>query len=276
MRQPGRLRRGGGLGAQGVPRRPRLHARARRRARIPIAGRSSAATRSAAWWPSPPSNEMPDAYAGVMLGDSTLWITDPTLRAGYAILCQGLNAAIAAGQVLDDQLAPVAQLIVQLALTAPHDPSPLPLFPPGTTNRQAYILFFSTPQPGPPGSIFPRWSRARRRQRRRESLLLRLRAPSNSQISSFNFYVANATLRDVVCSFAGDSTFVDHLASYGPFWPSSWALASGSWRTMLSRSRAPATSRSGHTRTSGTPICSRHRATGCSLSCGSSSGSIPT
>ena len=162
-------------------------------------------------------NELPDAYAGVVLGDSTLWITDPGLRAGYAIACQGLNAAIVAGQVLDDQLAPLAQLIVQLALTAPQDPSPLPLFPPGTTNRQAYLLFFSTPQPGPPASLFPVGTVLIAGSVVEDRFFFASENRLNSQVSSFNFYVANATVRDVMCSFAGDPTFVDNLASYtGP------------------------------------------------------------
>ena len=163
-------------------------------------------------------NEMPDAYAGVVLGDSTLWITDPSLRAGYAIACQGLNAAIAAGQVLDDQLAQLAQLIVQLALTAPHDLSPLPLFPPGTTNRQAYLLFFSTPQPAPPVSLFPGGSVLIAGSVVEDRFFFASENRLNSQISSFNFYVANATVRDLMCSFAGDDpAFVNNLANYtGP------------------------------------------------------------
>jgi pimeloyl-ACP methyl ester carboxylesterase len=162
-------------------------------------------------------NELPNAYAGVILGDSTLWITNPNLRAGYAPLCQGLNAAIAAGQVLDDQLGPVAQLIVQLALSAPHDPSPLPFFPPGTTNRQAYILFLSTPQPGPPASLFPTGLVIAAGSVVEDRFFFSSEHRLNSQISHFNFYAANATVRDLVCSFAGDPTFVANLASYtGP------------------------------------------------------------
>src|SRR5262249_44364448 len=39
----------------------------------------------------------------------------------------------------------------------------------------------------------------------------------NSQVLHFNFYIANGTIRDVACSFAGDPSFVNHLASYtGP------------------------------------------------------------
>src|SRR5262249_43798059 len=173
--------------------------------------------------------ERPDAYAGLMLGDSTLWITDPTLRAGYEIICQGLTAAIAAGQVLDDQLSPLAQRIVQLALTAPHDPSPLPLFPPGTTNRQAYILSLSTPHPAPPASIFPTGFVLAAGSVIEDRLFFASEDRVNSQISNFNFYVANATLRDVGCSFAaGATTFVDNLASYiGPILTFQFGLGFG-------------------------------------------------
>jgi pimeloyl-ACP methyl ester carboxylesterase len=162
-------------------------------------------------------NELPNAYAGVILGDSTLWITDPVLRAGYDDLCQGLNAALAAGQVLDHQLNSLAQLIVHLALTAPHDPSPLPLFPAGTTNRQAYFLFLSEPQPGPPLSIFPTGMVLVAGSVVEDRFFFSSESRVNSQIQNFNFYIANATVRDVVCSFAGDETFVANLEQYtGP------------------------------------------------------------
>lgn len=162
-------------------------------------------------------NAMPNAYAGVMLSDSTLWITDPMVQAGYDVVCQGLKAAIAAGQVLDDQLGPLAQLIVQLALMAPNDPSPLPFFPSGTTNRQAYTLFLSAPQPGPPASIFPAAFVLAAGSVAEDRLFFSSENRVNSQIGSFNFYVANATVRDVVCSFAGDPRFVANLANYtGP------------------------------------------------------------
>ena len=216
MCQSGRLRRDGRLGARGVSddlafiRGLVTEAHPHRR---PIIGGDSLGGMVAV----AAVNEMPDAYAGVVLGDSTLWITDPSLRAGYASACQGLNAAIAAGQVLDDQLAPLAQRIVQLALMAPHDLSPLPLFPPGTTNRQASLLFFSTPQPGQPLSLFPGGAVLIAGSGVEDRFFFASENRLHSQISSFNFYVANATVRDIMCSFAGDPAFVDNLASYtGP------------------------------------------------------------
>ena len=162
-------------------------------------------------------NALPNAYAGLLLADSTLWITDPALRTGYQSICDELNAVMAAGQVLDDQLNPLTQLIVQLAITAPNDPSPLPFFPPGTTNRQAYIGFFSAPQPGPPQSIFPTGFVLVAGSVSENRFFFASENRINSQVLHFNFYTANGTIRDVVCSFAGDPSFVSHLASYtGP------------------------------------------------------------
>jgi pimeloyl-ACP methyl ester carboxylesterase len=160
-------------------------------------------------------NEAPDAYAGLILGDSTLRIEDPD--PGFAILCQGISAAIAGGQVLDDQLGPIVQLIVQLALTAPDAPSPLPFFPPGTTNRQAYILFLSTPQPGPPASFFPAGAVLLPGSVEEDRLFNASESRVNAQLGAFNFYASNASMRDIVCGFAGDAAFVGNLASYtGP------------------------------------------------------------
>jgi pimeloyl-ACP methyl ester carboxylesterase len=160
-------------------------------------------------------NEAPDVYVGVILGDSTLRIENPD--PGFAVLCQGISAAIAGGQVLDDQLGPVTQLIVQLALTAPDAPSPIPFFPPGTTNRQAYLLFLTTPQPGPPASFFPAGAILLPGSVEGDSLYNASESRVNTQIGAFNFYASNASLRDIVCSFAGDPAFVGNLASYtGP------------------------------------------------------------
>lgn len=162
-------------------------------------------------------NEAPAAYSGLMISDSILHTTDPALQAGYGMLCQGVTAAVAGGQVLDDQLAPTAQLIVQLALAAPDAPSPIPIFPPGTTNRQAYILFLSSPQRGPPVSLFPAGAVLAAGSVVEDRFYNASEERLNTQIGSFNFYAANAAIRDIVCSIAGDPTFVGDLASYtGP------------------------------------------------------------
>jgi hypothetical protein len=162
-------------------------------------------------------NALPNVYAGLMFADSTLWITDSGLREGYQSICDQLNAAMAAGQVLDDQLNPLTQLIVQLAITAPDDPSPLPFFPAGTTNRQAYLGFFSAPQPGPPLSIFPMGFVLVAGSVSENRFAFASENRINSQVLHFNFYITNGTIRDVVCSFAGDPSFVSNLASYtGP------------------------------------------------------------
>jgi hypothetical protein len=119
--------------------------------------------------------------------------------------------------VLDDQLNPLTQLIVQLAITAPNDPSPLVFLPQGTTNRQAYLGFFSAPQSGPPQSIFPTGFVLVAGGVSENRFFFASENRINSQVLNFNFYITNGTIRDVVCSFAGDPAFVSNLASYtGP------------------------------------------------------------
>jgi pimeloyl-ACP methyl ester carboxylesterase len=162
-------------------------------------------------------NEDPTAYAGLILGDSPVWVTAPTLRANYQPVCGGLQATVAAGQLFNTQLNPLAQTLVQLALADPNGVSPIPLFPPGTTNRQAYIGFFSAVQPGPPASIFPPGFILDVGSVPANSFTFASEPRLNSEVLSFNYYTPNAVLRDSVCNFAGDTTFVANLKQYkGP------------------------------------------------------------
>ena len=82
------------------------------------------------------------------------------------------------------------------------------------TNRQAYIGFFSTPQPGPPQSIFPTGFVLVVGSVSENRFVFASENRINSQVLNFNFYTANGTIRDVVCGFAGDPSFVSNLASY--------------------------------------------------------------
>jgi pimeloyl-ACP methyl ester carboxylesterase len=159
-------------------------------------------------------NQNPDAYAGLLLFDESLYVADPALRANYQIVCDGLSDQMAAGDVYSEQFGAGTKALLQLSQLAPNAPTPFPGFPPGTTNRQAYILVVTSPSPGPPASPF-----------NAGFLLVAGSVPENrfffasedilaSTISRFNHYVAVAELRDVVCSQAGDPTFTSNLGAF--------------------------------------------------------------
>ncbi len=159
-------------------------------------------------------NQNPHAYAGAVLYEGTMAIANPQLQPAYQAICGGLRAEIAAGQVFDDTIDPTGQLLLQLEENVPTGPTPLSIFPPGTTNRLAYLLFLSAPSAGPPQSLFP------------PGFLLDAAAiPDNrfvfaseprlaSLLGSSTYYIANAELADPACAIGGDPTFTSNLSSF--------------------------------------------------------------
>jgi pimeloyl-ACP methyl ester carboxylesterase len=158
-------------------------------------------------------DQSPDSFAGLLLGDSPLWISsNTTLKANYATLCSAEQALIASGQAVNGQLDSVAQLIVQLDVSDPSGVSPIPLFPPGTTNQQAYFDFWEAPQPGPPLSIFlPGFVLITGNA---SSFYVASQPRVDASVLSFNYYVTNQTVADIACSFGGETTFVGNLAAF--------------------------------------------------------------
>src|SRR5262249_50151031 len=97
---------------------------------------------------------------------------------------------------------------------APNAPTPFPGFPPGTTNRQAYVLVLTSPSPGPPASPFNAGFRLVAGSVAENRFFFASEAILASTIDRFNHYVAVAELRDVVCSQAGDPTFTSNLSAF--------------------------------------------------------------
>jgi hypothetical protein len=91
----------------------------------------------------------PQLFAGLFMWEGTIYTADPAVRARNATFCAADNAALAAGNIADPAVQGF-KVIFQLATAAPNDPSPIPAFPPGTTNLQALIFAFSVPNPANP------------------------------------------------------------------------------------------------------------------------------
>lgn len=159
-------------------------------------------------------NQDPQAYAGLLLFDESLYVASPALRAGYQIVCNGLTAQIAAGDVFSEQFGAGTKALLQLSQIAPNAPTPFPGFPPGTTNRQAYMLVLTAPSPGPPASPFNAGFRLAAGSVAENRFFFASEDILASTISRFNHYVALAELRDVVCSQAGDTTFTANLGAF--------------------------------------------------------------
>lgn len=94
-------------------------------------------------------NAQPQRFSGLFLWEGTLYTADPDIRARNAAFCADDEAQLAAGVVVDSSVQGF-KTIYELAIAAPNDPSPLPGFPPGTTNQQALVFAFATPNPENP------------------------------------------------------------------------------------------------------------------------------
>jgi pimeloyl-ACP methyl ester carboxylesterase len=91
----------------------------------------------------------PHTFAGLFMWEGTLYTADPAIRARNAAFCASDEAALAAGNFVDPSVQGF-KLLFNLASSAPSAPSPVPGFPPGTTNLQALIFAFSAPNPASP------------------------------------------------------------------------------------------------------------------------------
>jgi hypothetical protein len=91
----------------------------------------------------------PRSFSGLFIWEGTLYTADPAIRARNAAFCQQDEARLAAGVFFDASVQGFRTLFA-LAGSGPGDPSPIPVFPPGTTNLQALIFALSVPDPTNP------------------------------------------------------------------------------------------------------------------------------
>jgi pimeloyl-ACP methyl ester carboxylesterase len=157
-------------------------------------------------------NAHPRDYAGAMVLEGGLFALDPAVLALNAGFCSGLEAQLAAGQIFDDKTLPGIRAIVELAKTNPNGATPLPGFPPGTTNHQVMVFLLAVPQVGPlwPTHDFIRCAGSVPEDRFFYSTDARVIAHS----VLFNDYVDNLSIRDISCSLAGERTFTGNLAAW--------------------------------------------------------------
>ncbi len=160
-------------------------------------------------------NAHPNHYKGLLLLDSTLVIDDASLTTPYQQMCAGIQGAIGAGQVMDSATNAFPKALLGLSLSDPNGTSPFsPPFPPGLTNRQAYLALLTSPSPGPTAALFPPGF-----------TLASGSIPANgfdfadegilaTAIQRFDFYVPNAVVADLVCSYGGSTTFTNNLATF--------------------------------------------------------------
>ena len=158
-------------------------------------------------------NRAPGEFAGVFLYEGTFFTEDPVIAAHNDAICTSLETAIAGGAVFDPSSA-VLGTVLNLAHAAPSAPSPIPAFPPGTSNQLAMFYVFGTPPPvgalsPTPGFIRNKVDFAAQKFVYTNEQRLQLVGPL------FDNYGSLAALRDLSCGLAGRDD--SHYANVGAF-----------------------------------------------------------
>jgi pimeloyl-ACP methyl ester carboxylesterase len=153
-------------------------------------------------------NRHPTRYAGALVWEGNLYATDAASRAQAQGICNNAQAAIGGGLYWDEQTLPFFKALAGLQLADPTGPTPFPLFPPGTTNRQAYLFALTSPNPNvpAPGLIEFAGSVAQ------DSLFFSDEDLVLSEIDSLNDLDSLVIIRDAACEIAGNTqVFTDDL-----------------------------------------------------------------
>jgi pimeloyl-ACP methyl ester carboxylesterase len=185
-----------------------LIADARPHAKVAVGGFSLGAINAVASLDAHPSD-----YAGAVAIDGAPWSSDPVVQAYNQPFCAALTGAVGAGVLFDEQGGVGLKLLALLAQVDPGGPSPVPGFPPGTTNAQAFVLALIVHQDVPvqptPTYVLAAGDPL--------SATFSFASPARVQAgiaAAFNDVVALASLRDFTCALAGDTRYVDGLDAY--------------------------------------------------------------
>jgi hypothetical protein len=155
----------------------------------------------------------PDDYAGAAPIEGSPWAGDPAVQAYNQVFCAQLTGAVAAGVLFDEQSGTGLKLLAFLAQTDPAGPTPVPGFPPGTTNEQALVLALVVHQDVPVQPT-PTYVLAAGDPATATFSYASLERLTASIPAAFNDVLALASLRDVSCGLAGDPRFVSNLGAY--------------------------------------------------------------
>lgn len=158
-------------------------------------------------------NRAPHLASGLFLYEGSFHTTDPAISSHNLPICGALEAALDAGSVYDAS-AQLYQPLLALASADPQGLSPLPMFPPGTTNQRAMLYVFSAPPPA--GALSPTPGFVRCLADFNTEAFLFTNPNRLYQVGpKFDNYGSLAAVRDLACGLAGvDDSHVDHLGAF--------------------------------------------------------------
>jgi pimeloyl-ACP methyl ester carboxylesterase len=160
-------------------------------------------------------NQHPFDYDGLLAWEGSYVSDNPAVQAHNLGFCNQFTGLVGAGIAVDDQSLPFVKLVAQLEMAAPDDPFaiPVPGFPPGLTNHQAFVFILSTPNPIAP-SPRPGFITAAGNFST-DTLFFSDDARLGANIGQFNDVTANRVGQDLYCSLAGVQTaYSANLANF--------------------------------------------------------------
>lgn len=155
-------------------------------------------------------NRAPNQFSGLFLYEGTFFTEDPTLIQHNAAICADLESKLAAGITYDPSAA-VPGLVLQLVAADPSGLSPLPFFPPGTTNQLAALFVFGAPPP--PGAFAPTPGFVRNAADFATQSFVYANQDRLELVGPlFDNYASVAAMRDLACGLAGqDDSHFDRI-----------------------------------------------------------------
>jgi len=158
-------------------------------------------------------NRWPRLFKGAFVYEGTFFTEDATIRAHNDAICTQITASLAAGSVYDASAA-VPGLVLRLAAADRNAVSPLPFFPPGTTNQLAELFVFGSPPP--PGAFSPTPSFVRcATDFASQSYVYTDQARLELVGPLFDNYASLPALKDLACGLAGrDTRHFDRLHEF--------------------------------------------------------------
>ena len=158
-------------------------------------------------------NRAPHRFSGLFAYEGSFYSEDPVIIDHNAGACNLLEDMLAAGVGYDPTMF-VIRTVVNLAAVDPSGLSPIPVFPPGTTNQQALLYVFSAPPP--PGALSPTPNFVRMLADFGTQEFVYSDQDRLSLVGPlFDNYASVPALRDLACGLAGeDDQYYDNLDAF--------------------------------------------------------------